>query len=138
LKEPARALNRKTIVANKRKSIPVSQIRSGKIRHKSLSPEQEEIARQIYASCGHLVYPSFEQWELGFLRDSEPSQELAIWRAIAQTFERLHALYPNKDQKQLLGQVVTYSMGGTPTAFPEIAEIYRSVCKELTGGGGSG
>ena len=37
----------------------------------------------------HLVYPSFEQWELGFLRDSHPMKELAMRCAIAKKFERL-------------------------------------------------
>ena len=45
-------------------SIPISQIRPGKIRHKSLTAQQEDLARQLYDICGHLVQPTFEQWSL--------------------------------------------------------------------------
>ena len=56
-----------------------------------------------------------------------------MWCAIAKTFERLCPLYPDEDQKKLLGQVVLCSTGGAPTAYPEIAKLYASVCEEMTG-----
>jgi len=115
------------------KSTPVSKIRPGKLRHESLPPEQEELARQIYDACGHLVYPTFEQWELGLLRDTNPVQELVLWSIIATTFDRLSPIYPDEDQRQVLWQIVLRSMGETPTKYPEITEIYATVSLEIMG-----
>lgn len=97
------------------KSVPVSQVQSGSIKHESLSPEQEKYAQQIYESCGHLICPTFEQWKLAFLQGSHPAQELLIWCVIAQTYERLCSLYPELGRRRLLCQIVICSMGGTLT-----------------------
>ena len=115
----------------KTKSTPVSQVRLGRLQHESLTPEQEDLARHIYDACGHLVYPTFEQWELGFLRDSNPVQELTLWAIIANTLAQLGPMYPEDEPEQLLGEIVAYSTGGKPTKYPEIAKIYAAVSKEV-------
>ena len=57
--------------------LDISQVRFGKLLRESLTTEQEDLAHQIYDACGHLIYPTFEQWELRFLRNTKPQQELA-------------------------------------------------------------
>src|SRR5262249_46388058 len=58
----------------------------GPIRHENLSPESLATARSTYQDVGRYLFPSFEQWELGFLRDCHPERELATWASIAKAF----------------------------------------------------
>jgi len=97
-----------------------------------LEPKQEVLARQIYNACGHLVYPTYEQWELGLLRDTNPAQELVLWAIIATTFHRLGSIYPDEDQRKVLAQIVFHSIGESSTRYPEITEIYAAVSREIT------
>jgi len=113
------------------KRIPTTRIQPGKLQHKSLTPEQEDLARQIYDACGHLVNPSFEQWEYRFSRDTNPVQELMLWAVIAKAFAHVGSIYPEEDQREVLDQIVLYSTGGTPTKYPEISEIYAAVSREI-------
>jgi hypothetical protein len=46
-----------------------------------------ELARWTYASVGRFIQPTFEQWELGFLRDREPALEIGSWMRLANAFE---------------------------------------------------
>lgn len=68
------------------REIPVNEIKPGPLRHKKgLSPLLEQISRTLYEKVGHFVYPSFEQWELGFMRNMHPWREILIWETIART-----------------------------------------------------
>ena len=76
------------------REIPLDKIKPGPLRHKKgHSPLLEQIARTIYSKIGHFVYPTFEQWELGFMRDMQPWWEILIWETIA------------RDQRPLSGQI---------------------------------
>jgi hypothetical protein len=112
-------------------AVPLTDLRPGPFRHEQLTFEQRKLARHIYESCGHYYYSSFEQWEMEFLRDVHPDQELHLWHAIAQSFERLRLMHPNMEERKLLGQVLRCATGGTLTQSPEIPDIYISVCKEI-------
>ena len=116
------------------KSIPTSQILPGEIRHKSLTAQQEDLARQLYDICGHLVQPTFEQWELTFLRDSNPARKLLFWYIISETFVRLQRDYPDEAHRHLLAEIVLCSTGGMPTQYPEIVEMYAAVSREIVDG----
>ena len=115
-------------------SIPISQIRPGKIRRKSLTAQQEDLARQLYVICGHFIQPTFEQWELAFLRESNPSEELLRWYIISETFVRLRRDCPDEAHRPLLGEIVLRSTGGAPTKHPEIVEMYAAVSREIVEG----
>jgi hypothetical protein len=80
------------------RQVPVDKIKPGPLRHKKgLSPVLEQIARTLYSKVGHFVYPSFEQWEIGFMRDMHPWWELLIWEAIARTHDLYLAKHPDAD-----------------------------------------
>ena len=77
------------------REIPLEDIKQGPIRHKKgLTPVLEKLARAIFAKVGHFVYPTFEQWELGFMRDKQPWREILIWETIARTFDLYVAEHP--------------------------------------------
>ena len=77
------------------RKIPVNEIQPGPLRHKrGLSPLLEQIGRTLYSKVGHFVYPTFEQWEIGFMRDMHPWKEILIWEAIARTTDHYPANTP--------------------------------------------
>ena len=115
-------------------SIPISQIRPGRVRRELLTAQQEDLARQLYDICGHFVQPTFEQWELMFLRDGNPARELLHWYIISETFVRLRRDCPDEAHRQLLGEIVLCSTGGTPTKHPEVVEMYAAVSREIVEG----
>ena len=57
------------------------------LRHEALSPTVLERARRLFPRVGQFICRTFEQWELGFLRDVLPEAEIAVWEAIADAFD---------------------------------------------------
>jgi hypothetical protein len=115
------------------REIPLDEIKPGPLRHKNgLSPLLERIARTIYAKVGHFVYPAFEQWELGFIRDIHPWKELLIWEAIARTHDFYLAKHPDADMQQVVGTIVGFSTGmvsENPTeAEKELRTLFAEAC----------
>jgi hypothetical protein len=94
-----------------RKRINVNQIHSGRIRHKQLDPNWEKIARHTFKVVGHIVQPTFEQWELSFLRDQAPEHELFLWLIISDAFEIAMAERLDLDEKDILGDLIGISTG---------------------------
>lgn len=95
----------------------------GHIQHKTLSPSTIAIVRRLYERVGHLVCPTLEQWELGYMRDVNLKRELAVWGVIADAFEAYQAENPNADKKKTLAMLSAISTGGGPKV--ETAESER-------------
>lgn len=92
--------------------IDPKNVRPGQIRHEGLNPEWERIARHTYQVVGHLVKPTYEQWELDFLRDENPEHELFLWLVISDAFEVAVVERQDLDQKTILGDLILISAGG--------------------------
>jgi hypothetical protein len=95
------------------REVPLEDIKQGPIRQKKgLTPVLEELARVLFAKVGHFVYPTFEQWELGFMRDMHPWREILIWENIARTFDLYVAEHPEAaNSEQIVGTIVSISTG---------------------------
>ncbi len=94
------------------REIPLDKIKPGPLRHKKgLSPLLEQIARVLYEKVGHFVYPTFEQWEIGFMRDMQPWREILIWETIARASDLYRAKHPDANLEQVVGKAVTISLG---------------------------
>ncbi|MBI2825270.1 MAG: hypothetical protein HYX69_11350 [Planctomycetia bacterium] len=82
----------------------------------------EEACRETYAAAGHLFYPTFEQWELDFLRDAHPASEILEWQIIANSLriyrERYNSRGHAKDKDFAL-TLATISWGGDHGAARE-------------------
>ena len=59
--------------------IDPSELRSGPIRHDSLPPELLEHVRAVFDVVGPYLNTTLEQFEIGFMRDMHPEDEVAIW-----------------------------------------------------------
>ena len=90
------------------------KLKPGPVRHEELTPELTERARSLYERVGHLMYSSFEQWELGFCRDTHPEREIMVWEAIADALEAYLTENPDAIIDKTLGQLVSLSMGAEP------------------------
>ena len=90
------------------------KLKPGPVRHGELTPDFTERVRALYRRVGHLMYSSFEQWELGFCRDTHPEREIMVWETIADALEAYLAEDPDASIKQTLGQLVSLSMGAKP------------------------
>ncbi len=95
------------------REVPLEDIKQGPIRHKKgLTPLLEEFARILFSKVGHFVYPTFEQWELGFMRDMHPWREILIWENIARTFDLYITEHPEAaNSEQVVGTIVSISTG---------------------------
>ena len=117
------------------REVPLEDIKQGPIRHKKgLTPLLEEIARAIFSKVGHFVYPTFEQWELGFMRDLHPEREILIWENIARTFDLYVAEHPEAaNNEQVVGTIVSISTGQvseTNENEKELRKLYQEAAKK--------
>jgi hypothetical protein len=116
--------------------IDPKNVRPGKIKHDGLGLDWEEIARHTYNVVGHLVKPTYEQWELDFLRDQNPQQELFLWLLISDSFEAATAERQDLDERTILGDLILISAGGQSQY--DLGEIYLKATKKYQRGNDTG
>ncbi len=93
------------------------KLRPGPIRNESLPPELLEQISAVYEVIGPYVSTSLEQFEIGFMRDMHPEDEVAIWCSITAAWISYHEnhlgneLLPDEDEKKLLGALLAISTG---------------------------
>jgi hypothetical protein len=69
------------------KLVRLSDIHQAPIRHQSLAKDLMPRIEATYRAIGHYQCPSLEQWELGFMRDTDPESEVAVWEVLAKAFQ---------------------------------------------------
>lgn len=94
-------------------SVPLRGRRRSPIRHLELSENLTQRLRKLYRRIGHLVEPTFEQWEFDFCRDSHPDLECNAWETIADAFEAYMIEDPHADMEMTLWELATISTGST-------------------------
>jgi len=97
--------------------IDPKNLRPGPIRNESISPVLLEQIRAVYDVIGSYVSTSLEQFEIGFMRDADPEDEVAIWCSITAAWLAYHELHlddellPDEDEKKLLAALISISTG---------------------------
>ena len=116
-------------------SVPLSEIKQGPLRHKQgLSPLLTKLARDLFRRGGHYIYPSFEQWELGFMRDMHPWREILIWEAICRAYEAYLAKHPEAaNDVKLIPTIAAISAGATLEKEPERSQELQDLLKKAWG-----
>lgn len=98
-------------------SIDPKKLRPGPIRNETLPPEMLEQIRAVYDVIGNYVSNSLEQFEISFMRDANPADEVAIWCSITAAWIAYHEehlgdeLLPDEDGKKLLAALISISTG---------------------------
>jgi hypothetical protein len=97
--------------------IDPKDLQPGPIRNQSLPPELLEHVRAVYDVVGPYLNTTLEQFEVGFMRDMHPEQEVAVWCSITAAWIAYHEkhlgneLLPEEDEKKLLGALIAISAG---------------------------
>ncbi|NLX23992.1 MAG: hypothetical protein GXY55_20265 [Phycisphaerae bacterium] len=112
--------------------ISTKLLRLAPLRHEELSPASTERVRRLYASVGHMLCPTFEQWEIDFVRDLIPEVEITIWEVIADAFAAYKGEHPNAGKKELI-TLVRISAGVelevASADFKSLRTLYDSLCE---------
>jgi len=109
--------SRLTMNAPKPQQFVLSRMRSGPIRHDSLSDELLAHIKNVHQQIGKYLGMNLEQFEIGFMREETPDTEVAIWKSIAMAWADFHEKYvgtfrlPHEEEKSLLVALIAISMG---------------------------
>ena len=106
-------------------------VREDHICHEQLDPESEQVCRDLYGCIGHVIEPSFEKWELSFLRDAHPERELEVWQTIAEAYRTYIAEHRDCNQRVAVNSFVAISMGAENEALDEYRPYYHGTLKPL-------
>lgn len=97
--------------------IDPKKLRPGPIRNETLPPEMLKQIRAVYDVIGSYVSTSLEQFEIGFMRDANPADEVAVWCSITAAWIAYHEqhlgdeLLPDEDERKLLAALISISTG---------------------------
>ncbi|MEZ5944925.1 MAG: hypothetical protein R3C18_26370 [Planctomycetaceae bacterium] len=97
--------------------IDPKNLRPGPIRNETLPPEMLEQIRTVFDVIGNYVSNSLEQFEISFMRDANPADEVAIWCSVTAAwiaYQEEHLgdeLRPDDDEKKLLAALISISTG---------------------------
>jgi hypothetical protein len=119
-----------------------SDIQQAPIRHESLANDLMPRIEATYRAIGHYQCPSLEQWELGFMRDTNPESEVAVWEVLAKAFQ----LYKQKCWKggrlkrkrasQIIAALSMISWGQPLSMIKENAAVSRQLLQCFNNAGG--
>lgn len=90
--------------------IDPSKLRPGPIRHESLSPDLLEHIQAVYDVVGPYLSTTLEQFEIGFMRETNPEDEVAVWASITAAWIDYHKQHlddeplPDEDEKDWGGK----------------------------------
>ena len=121
----------------KLKAVEVEDIQPGPILRSELDPLLALWARRLFDRVGLHVIPTFEQWELGFLRDAQPQSELFVWEAIARSFDAYCCVNPCCDKGTIASDLMLISMDAKGVKGNDDADLleslYRAVWTRMVG-----
>lgn len=97
--------------------IDLDKIQSGPIRHGSLSDKMLEQIRWVYEYVGSYLETTLEQFEISFMRDLHPEDEILMWTCITAAWMDYHEehlndeVLPDEEEKKLIGALIAISTG---------------------------
>ena len=93
------------------------QIRPGPIRHESLRAELLAQIKAVFDVIGSYLGTTLEQFEVTFMRDTDPEIEVALWCSITSAWLAYHEqfladeLLPDHEERKLLSALIAISAG---------------------------
>ena len=111
--------------------IDPEQLRPGPIRNESLPPELLDRIKAVFDVIGPYLNMTLEQFEVGFMRDTHPESEVALWCGITAAWLAYHEKYLNDEplpdqERNLLGALIAISTGVEDVAKLNVpAEVGR-------------
>jgi hypothetical protein len=107
--------------------VPRSEIQSAPLR-RTLTDDQMERLKIIWDQVGKYGdVKTFEQFELDFMRDDDPEEEVQIWSMIALYHSELSEANPKADPQDTYNALLAISVGmeiSPPTKIFRIAQKF--------------
>jgi hypothetical protein len=97
--------------------VNLKKLRPGPIRNESLPAELLEQIRAVYDAIGPFLGTTLEQFEIDFMRDMHPEDEIAVWCSIIAAWIAYHKTHlrnemlSEEDEKKLLAALIAISSG---------------------------
>jgi hypothetical protein len=104
------------------------QLRPGPIRNESLPPKLLEQIGAVFDVIGQYLGVTLEQFEIGFMRDLHPANEVALWCSFTAAWLDYHDKYlndetlPDEDELKLIGVLIAISTGIKDVAKLNVTE----------------
>ena len=105
-----------------------SKLKPGPIRHESLTPHLLEHVRAVYDVIGPYIATTLEQFEIGFMRDAHPENEVVVWCSITAAWISYHEKFLNDevlsdvDERNLVGALIAISTGVDDVSILNVPE----------------
>lgn len=102
---------------NEPEYIDPKQLRPGPIRNDTLSAELLERIKAVFDVIGQYLNTTLEQFEIGFMRDTHPEDEVVLWCSITAAWLAYHEKYlndetlPDDEERKMLGALIAISTG---------------------------
>ena len=102
--------------APKTQLMELDRLNPNPIMHETLSERLTEKLKIIYRHFAYLSFPTFEQFELEFLRDANPEIEIAYWTRLALIFRGYctHESLSEEEKPEIHKLLLEMSLGVEP------------------------
>jgi hypothetical protein len=80
----------------------VVNLQPGPVQHQDIPHELQRVVRWQFRHVGRFVVPTYEHWELGFLRDLFMEQEIATWTRLTWGVLEYVKRHPGSDPQSVL------------------------------------
>lgn len=97
--------------------IDPNQIRPGPIRNESLPLELLHQIKAVFDVVSPYIGKTLEQFEISFMRDSDPASEVVVWQSIVAAWQAYHEKFlggnmlPDAQERKLLAALILISTG---------------------------
>lgn len=110
--------------------VKANDIKPGAIRHESSPQGFREQIEAVYRLIGRYLGQTLEEFKIGFMRDSRPEDEVAIWCSIATAWYEYHDRFldgnglPDDQEEKIVAALIAISAGEEDTqSLPVTAEV---------------
>jgi hypothetical protein len=107
-----------------------NDIKPGAIRHETSPPEFREQTEAVHRLIGRYLGQTLEEFKIGFMRDSRPEGEVAIWCRIATAWYEYHDRFlggdrlPDDQEEKIVAALIAISAGEEDVhSLPVAAEV---------------
>jgi hypothetical protein len=99
------------------------QLEAGDVRHPPLDEQVRTYIRNIREAFVEHRPLSFEEWEVGFRRDANLPQEIAIWSHAADVYRAFGEKEVAPEGREDIYRVIVTSLAATPDTVWQILEL---------------
>jgi len=121
--------------------IPIEELGLGPIIHEELSEELLERIRKVYSEIKEFLNEPLETFEIAFMRDENPENEVDLWECIVDTYGIVKAMTQPQTQEErvsIFNTIIAMSVNAltveeeAQAGIAQIRKVFNTICKKLT------